>query len=359
METLNCMMEQEHEQVIYCYDKASGLKALIAIHDTTLGPSLGGLRMWPYANESEALFDVLRLSKGMTYKNAAAGLNLGGGKAVIIADPSMKSEALYRAFGRFVEGLGGRYITAEDVNTTTEDIMQIREETRHVAGVPESVGGGGNPGPMTALGVLEGIKISVATRLQKKSLKGITVAVQGAGNVGAKLCRLLHAEGAALIVSDPHQKNVDALVKECGAKAVNAEQIYSVKADVFAPCALGGILNDETLEKLQCAIVAGAANNQLLDEEKHGRRLQEKNILYAPDYIINAGGVISCYFEVIQEYVKDSVTKKVQNISRTLESIYEIAHAQNIPTHQAADRFAEERIVQIGKVQRTYVGRFD
>ena len=359
METLPHMMEHEHEQVVFCYDKTSGLKAIIAIHDTTLGPALGGLRMWPYANESEALFDALRLSKGMTYKNAAAGLNLGGGKAVIMADPSMKSEGLYRAFGRFVEGLGGRYITAEDVNTSTDDIMHIREETHHVAGVDEAVGGGGNPAPLTALGVFVGIKTSVAKRLGVDSLKGITVAVQGVGSVGGRLCHLLHEAGARLIVTDPRPENTEAMVQQCGARAVGLAEIYSVEADVFAPCALGGILNDQTIEQLQCTVVAGAANNQLLDEAPHSQRLKTKNILYAPDYIINAGGVISCYFEVIDEYVKAAVVKKVKNISRTLESVYRLAEQQNIPTPQASARLAEERIAQIGQVQRTYVGRWD
>ncbi|MBF0279768.1 MAG: Glu/Leu/Phe/Val dehydrogenase [SAR324 cluster bacterium] len=356
METLKNMIDQEHEQVVFCYDKSSGLKAIIAIHNTILGPALGGLRLWPYACEKDALFDVLRLSRGMTYKNAAAGLNLGGGKAVILGDPSIKSEALYRAFGRNVQSLGGRYVTAEDVNTSTEDIMQIREETNYVTGLPETAGGGGNPSPITAIGTLEGIKISVLRRLGAASLKGITVAVQGVGHVGEHLCELLHEEGAGLIVSDIDPRAVQKMVKQYSATGVEHEQIYAVDADVFAPCALGAVINEQTIPQFKFTVVAGAANNQLLDENKHGILLKEKNILYAPDYIINAGGVINCYYELIQEYSRDSVIKKVKNIYQTLETIFQIAEEQNIATHQAAAHFAEKRIETIGNLQRTYLG---
>ncbi|MCB0278729.1 MAG: Glu/Leu/Phe/Val dehydrogenase [Calditrichaeota bacterium] len=350
------MTSQEHEQVVFCHDKATGLKAIIAIHDTTLGPALGGLRMWPYEKDEDALFDVLRLSKGMTYKNAAAGLNLGGGKAVIIGDPQLKSEALFRSFGRFVQSLGGRYITAEDVNTNTDDMMFVHEETDFVSGLPESVGGSGDPSPFTALGTFEGIKSAVSYRLKKESLSGVTVAVQGLGSVGTYLCEMLHNAGAKLIVSDMKQAKVDHVVKKFSASSVKLDDIYSVDADVFAPCALGAIVNDKTIDQFKFKVIAGAANNQLLDEKKHGKILKDKNILYAPDYIINSGGVINVYYEVIGEYVRENVTKKVENIYKILTEIFKISDDENIPTYIASSRFSERRIEQIGKVQRTYLG---
>ena len=347
---------QEHEQVVFCHDKSTGLKAIIAIHDTTLGPALGGLRMWPYKKEEDALFDVLRLSKGMTYKNAAAGLNLGGGKAVIIGDPKLKSEALFRSFGRFVQSLGGRYITAEDVNTSTDDMVYVHEETDFVSGLPEYIGGSGDPSPFTAMGTFEGIKAAVKYRLGKESLSGIKVAVQGLGSVGTYLCEMLHKAGANLIVSDMQQSRIDFVKKSYGASSVNLENIYSVDADVFAPCALGAIVNDNTINQFKFAIIAGASNNQLLDEKKHGKILKDKNILYAPDYIINAGGVINVYYEVIGEYVRENVTKKVENIYDILSEIFKISDDENIPTFVASARFSERRIDQIGKVLRTYIG---
>lgn len=355
MKVFEKMTEMEHEQIVYCHDKATGLKAIIGIHDTTLGPALGGCRIWPYKTEEEALFDVLRLSKGMTYKNAAAGLNLGGGKAVIIADPKDKSEALMRSFGRFVESLNGRYITAEDVNTTTQDMMYIRDETDWVAGLPEEIGGSGNPSPFTALGTFEGLKATVKHRLGKDDLKGIKVAVQGLGSVGTSLCEMLHSAGAELIVSDMNAEKVQHVVNSFQAKAVDLDDIYSVDADVFAPCALGAVINDETIDQLKFSAIAGAANNVLLSQEKHGQILKDKNILYAPDYIINAGGVINVYYEVIEDYVRESVTAKVKHIYQTLLDVYKISDEENIPTHIASARFSERRIDMIGKVKRTYI----
>lgn len=351
------MMEtHEHEQIVYCCDKTSGLKAIIAIHNTTLGPGLGGLRMWPYAKEEEALFDVLRLSKGMTYKNAAAGLNLGGGKAVIIADPKQKSEALYRAFGRFVQSLGGRYITAEDVNTTSQDILLIQEETSFVTGAPEWAGGGGDPGPHTALGVFEGIKASVQKRLNKASLDGIHVAVQGVGSVGTYLCEHLNAAGAQLTISDIREKEAQSLAERLGASVVKPDEVYGVEADVFSPCALGAVVNDQTLPQFKCSVIAGAANNQLLEEDNHGNALKDKGILYAPDYIINAGGVINCYYDYIGQHNTEIVESKVKGIAQTLSNIYEISEEENVSTHLAAAHFAEQRIQTIAKVRSNYLG---
>jgi leucine dehydrogenase len=349
------MTSMEHEQVVFCHDKATGLKAIIGIHDTTLGPALGGCRIWPYKTEEEAIFDVLRLSKGMTYKNAAAGLNLGGGKAVIIADPKDKSEALMRSFGRFVESLNGRYITAEDVNSTTQDMMYIREETDAVAGLPEEIGGSGNPSPFTALGTFEGLRATVKHRLNKDSLEGLKVAVQGLGNVGTSLCAMLYEAGAKLIVTDMSQERINFCVENYNAEAVGLDEIYSVDADVFAPCALGAIVNDDTINKFKFSVIAGAANNVLLDQDKHGQMLKDRNILYAPDYIINAGGVINVYYEVVNEYVRESVTQKVKAIYDILIDVFKIADDENIPTHTASARFSERRIDLIGKVARTYL----
>lgn len=355
MNVFEQMTDMEHEQIVYCHDKATGLKAIIGIHDTTLGPALGGCRIWPYKNEEEALFDVLRLSKGMTYKNAAAGLNLGGGKAVIIADPKDKSEALMRSFGRFVESLNGRYITAEDVNSTTQDMMYIREETDAVAGLPEEIGGSGNPSPFTALGTFEGIKATVKHRLGKDSLQGVSVAVQGLGNVGTSLCGMLHEAGAKLIVTDMSKERTQFVVDNYDADAVGLDEIYAVDADVFAPCALGAVVNDDTIDQFKFSVIAGAANNVLLNQDKHGQMLKDRNILYAPDYIINAGGVINVYYEVINEYVRESVTAKVKNIYNILLDVYKISDDENIPTHTASARFSERRIELIGKVGRTYL----
>jgi leucine dehydrogenase len=314
--------------------------------------------MWPFESEEEAIFDAMRLSRGMTYKNAAAGLNLGGGKAVIIGDPNKdKSEALFRAFGRFVQSLGGRYITAEDVGTSVEDMEYIKMETDFVAGLPVQFGGSGDPSPFTALGTYEGIRASVKYRLNKEDLRGIKVAVQGVGHVGYYLCEMLHEAGADLIVSDIFEERADKdkVVEEFGARAVKGDEIYSVDADVFAPCALGAVINDDSLSKMSFKIIAGGANNQLLDENVHGKKLKDKNILYAPDYLINAGGVTNVFFEVIKEYSKDRVTKKVKNIYNILMEVYKIADAENITTVQAAARLAEKRLNLIRNVHQNYL----
>ncbi len=334
-----------HEEVVLCYDKKTKLKAIIAIHSTTLGPALGGCRMWPFETEEKAIEDALRLSRGMTYKNSAAGLKLGGGKAVIIGDSNKeKTKELFQAFGQFVQSLGGRYITAEDVGTSVEDMMNIKTKTDYVAGLPTSEGGSGDPSPFTALGTYEGIKASIKYKFDTEDLKGLKIAIQGLGHVGYYLCEQLHRDGAELFVCDIFQDKVDQIVQDFNATAVNSKEIYSVDADIFAPCALGAILNDDTIDNMKYKIIAGASNNQLLDEEKHGKMLQEKNILYAPDYIINAGGVINVYYETTKEYDKEKVTKKVKNIGNTLTEIYKIADEQSITTGQAAKQLAEKRL---------------
>ncbi len=336
-----------HEQVVFCHDKTTGLKAIIAIHDTTLGPALGGCRMWDYKSDEEALRDVLRLSRGMTYKNAITGLNLGGGKSVIIGDPrKLKSEALFRTFGRFIESLGGRYITAEDVNIRVSDIEQVGLETSYVSGTSSRAGGSGDPSPVTAWGVFEGIKASVKYKLDKDSLKGVSVAIQGAGAVGSHLVEYLVNEGAIVHVADIDAEKVKSNVKLYGAEAAQLHEIHKLNVDVFAPCALGGFLNDQTIPEIKAPIIAGAANNQLLDEIVHGAMLKERGILYAPDYVINAGGVINVYQE-LQGYDAAIAKKKASNIYHTLLAIYQQADDQHITTNAASNVIAEQRIQSV------------
>jgi len=345
-----------HEQVVFCHEQSTGLRAVIAIHNTICGPALGGCRMWPFESEEEAIADALRLSKAMTYKNAAAGLNLGGGKTVIIGNPNKdKSEALFRALGRFIQSLGGRYIAAEDVGTSIQDMEYIKMETDFVSGLPTQFGGSGDPSPFTALGTYEGIRASVKYHLNKDSLKGIRVAVQGVGHVGYYLCEMLHEAGADLYVTDIFEEKVDRIVSEFGATAVKGDEIYSIDAEVFAPCALGAVVNDDTISRMKFKIIAGGANNQLLDEEVHGKKLKEKNILYAPDYLINAGGVTNVFFEVIKEYNKERVTKKVKNIYNILMEVYKIADKEDITTAEAAARLAEKRLNLIKSVHQNYL----
>nr|WP_046230116.1 Glu/Leu/Phe/Val dehydrogenase [Paenibacillus algorifonticola] len=331
------------EQLVFCYDQKSGLKAIIAIHDTTLGPALGGTRMYPYATEEAAVHDVIRLARSMTYKSAAAGLNLGGGKAVIIGNPvTDKSKELFHAFGRFIETLNGRYITAEDVGTTVADMDFIRQKTKFVTGVSPEFGSGGNPSPFTALGVFHGIRAAALEAFGSAELKGKTIAVQGVGSVAYHLCRYLHEAGAKLIVSDVVQANAERAVLEFGAKAVGVDDIYGVECDIFAPCAMGGIINDDTLPLLKAKVVAGAANNQLR-EEKHGDQLAARGILYAPDYVVNSGGLINVADEWFG-YNRERVLSKVEGIYSQLQRIFEISKQQQIPSFRAADRLAEVRI---------------
>ncbi len=355
MQTLEKMYSMGHEEVVFFQDKTCGLKAIVAIHDTTLGPALGGTRLWPYANEEEALIDVLRLSKGMTYKNAISGLNLGGGKAVIIADPRTKSEALFRSFGRFIESLNGRYITAEDVNTSVDDIEHIFTETNHVTGVAQTNGGSGNPSPYTALGVFRGIEASMTKAFGNRNLKGKTVAIQGVGAVGFELAKLLHDAGVNLVFTDVNEKNLqrmkDALPQ---AKFVSPNEIASVSCDVFSPCALGASINDETIPQLKAKIVCGAANNQL-KEDRHGLVLKEKGVLYAPDYLVNAGGVMNVSIE-FEGWADTKSRRMIDTIyDKTLE-VFRISDEQHIPVNKAADVMAEKRIEAMRNIKNGYLG---
>ncbi|GAW92354.1 Glu/Leu/Phe/Val dehydrogenase dimerization domain-containing protein [Calderihabitans maritimus] len=332
--------KEPYEQVVYGYDTASGLKTIIAIHNTTLGPALGGVRMWPYASEEEALVDVLRLSRAMTYKAAAADMNLGGGKAVIIGDPRRdKTEKLLRAYGRFVDSLGGRYITAEDVGVGKEDMDIIKRETGYVVGV---TGGSGDPSPFTAYGVWLGMKAAVKEVYGKESLEGLTIAVQGLGKVGCCLCRHLYRDGARLVVTDINHEAVKKAVKEFGAEAVNPEEIYGVKCDIFAPCALGAVVNDATIPRFNCKIIAGCANN-VLEDDQHGDFLHDMGILYVPDYIINAGGLINVA-EELGGYNRQRALDKINRIYNTVKEVISLAKGKGIPPYQAADMIVRERI---------------
>lgn len=346
MELFRNMEKFDYEQLVFCQDKNSGLKAVIAIHDTTLGPALGGTRMWQYNSEEDAIEDALRLSRGMTYKNAAAGLNLGGGKTVMIGDSRKdKNEEMFRAFGRYIQSLNGRYITAEDVGTTVEDMDLIHEETDYVTGISTAFGSSGNPSPVTAYGVYRGMKAAAKEAFGYDSLQGKTVAVQGVGHVAYSLCKHLHEEGAQLIVTDINKQAVDRAVADFGAKAVDPDDIYAVECDIFAPCALGAVINDETITQLKAKVIAGSANNQLKDDT-HGNQLNEMGIAYAPDYVINAGGVINVADE-LHGYNRDRAMKKVETIYDNVAKVFAIAKRDHIPTYVAADRLAEERIERL------------
>ena len=354
MQLFDTLVKYDYEQVVFCQDQTSGLKAIIAIHDTTLGPALGGCRMWTYASEEAAITDALRLSRGMTYKAAAAGLNLGGGKTVVIGNPKTdKSEALFRALGRYIEGLHGRYITAEDVGTSVSDMDLIHQETRYVTGVSQAYGSSGDPSPVTALGVFRGLQASVREVFGSDDLGGKTVAVQGLGHVGYDLCRQLHEVGAKLIVTDISDTMVKRAVEEFGATAVAPQDIVASECDVFAPCALGAVISDDTIPLLRCKVVAGSANNQLA-EERHGDLLHEKGILYAPDYVINSGGLINVADE-LEGYNADRAQKKVEGIYDIMRKIFAMSREFHIPTYQAADRMAESRIAAIKQVRSTFL----
>lgn len=341
-----------HEQVVFCHDEATGLKAIIAIHNTVLGPALGGTRMWNYTSEQEALTDVLRLSRGMTFKAAISGINLGGGKAVIIGDAKhMKTEAFLRRFGKFVNSLNGKYITAEDVNMKTSDMEYINMETKFVTGLPESMGGGGDPSPVTAYGVYMGMKAAAKKVYGNDSLNGKRIAVQGVGQVGMHLVEYLVKEKAEVVITDLFEDKVKAVARQFGVKAVSQDDIYDVDADIYAPCALGATLNDLTIPRLKCTIIAGAANNQLKDELKHGYMLMDRSITYAPDFLINAGGLINVYNEYLGHYNRNRVFEQAEKIYTTCLNILNLAENEKISSQEAAIKLSEKRIAEIGRVR--------
>lgn len=345
------MTLNNHEQVLFCNDNETGLKAIVAIHNTVLGPSLGGTRMWTYKNEMEALTDALRLSRGMTYKSSVAGLNLGGGKAVIIGDSkTQKSEALMRRFGKFINSLAGKYITAEDVGISTKDMEYIKMETDFVTGLPENMGGSGDPSPVTAYGVYIAMKASAHEKWGNESLSGKKIVVQGIGHVGESLVHYLVKDGAKVFINDINETRLKSVAKETGAEVISAEMVYDMEMDIYAPCALGATVNTDTLNRLKCSIICGSANNQLADENIHGKMVIEKGILYAPDFVVNAGGIINVYYE-LEGYNRERALAHAEKIYQTTLNIFKVAREQNIPTYMAANRLAEKRIADIGKVK--------
>lgn len=342
------MSKYDHEQLLFCNDNATGLKAIVAVHSTILGPALGGTRMWMYNNEMEALNDVLRLSRGMTYKNSISGLNLGGGKAVIIGDAkTMKSEALFRRFGKFVNSLAGKYITAEDVGISPQDMSWVSMETDHVVGLP---GKSGDPSPVTAFGTYMGMKACAKEQFGTDNLAGKKVAVQGVGHVGEYLVKHLFEEGAEVFITDINQDSLKRVSAAYGAKVVGLDEIYDIDMDIYAPCALGATVNDETLERLKCSIIAGAANNQLAQENIHGQAVMDKGIIYAPDFALNAGGVINCYSEVKGLSAKWAMDK-AEDIYGTISNIVKRSQTERVPSYSIANKMAEERVEAIGKVK--------
>jgi leucine dehydrogenase len=350
MKLFETISSMGHEQLVLCHDPAAGYRGIIAIHSTVLGPALGGTRFWNYSSDDEAIVDALRLARGMTYKNAVAGLNLGGGKSVIIGDNKTSDrELIFRAHGRFVESLGGRYITAEDVGTSTADMDYVHMETDYVSGL---AGRSGDPSPVTAHGVFRAIQASAKERWGSDDISGRAITVQGCGHVGYFLSKELHESGAKLVVADIDPERVKRIVNEFGARAVQTDEIYAVAADIFAPCALGAIINDKTIPSLKVEIVAGAANNVLL-EERHGNALEDRGILYAPDYVANAGGVINVYGE-LAGWSSARPFRKADEIYDTVLKVFAIAKADKVPTYLAADRLAEQRIRDVGSMVRTW-----
>jgi len=336
----------DHEQVVFCQDKDTGLKAIIGVHNTILGPALGGTRMYNYNTEWDALNDVLRLSRGMTYKAAITGLNLGGGKAVIIGDPKkIKTPALMRRFGKFVHSLSGAYYTAEDVGMETADMDTVREVTPYVTGISESKGGAGNPSPVTAYGVYMGMKAATKFAYGTDTLAGKRILIEGIGHVGEELVRLTAKEGAKIVITDINQERLEAIRTKYNVEVYKGEDVYAETADIYAPCALGATINDHTINKLQVKVIAGAANNQLANENTHGELLQKKEIVYAPDFLINAGGIINVYAE-IEGYGRDQIITKTENIYNTTLDILHRAKATNVTTNQAAVAIAEDRIAE-------------
>lgn len=344
MSVIGSMKLMGHEQVVFCNDSETGLKAIIAIHDTTLGPALGGTRMWNYSNEVDALYDVLRLSRGMTFKASISGLNLGGGKAVIIGDANTeKTEALMKKFGEYVDNLGGKYITAEDVGMSTKDMEHVREMTKYVTGIPESMGGSGDPSPVTAYGVYWGMKASAKFKWGSDSLEGKIILIQGVGHVGENLVKHTTEEGAKVFITDINEEKLVEVSEKYGAEIIMGDKIYDMDMDIYAPCALGATLNTNTINRLKCGIVAGAANNQLEDEILHCEMINKKGIVYAPDFLINAGGLINVYSE-INGYDREKSLNKTKKIYDTTLEILLKAEQEDITSHRAALAIAEQRI---------------
>ncbi|HPX84135.1 MAG TPA: Glu/Leu/Phe/Val dehydrogenase dimerization domain-containing protein [Bacilli bacterium] len=356
MEKFDYMAKNGYEQLIYFYDKTTGLKGITCIHDTTLGPALGGTRIWNYQNEEEAVLDALRLARGMTYKNAAAGLNLGGGKTVLIGDADQcKSEAYFRALGRYVQTLNGRYITAEDVNTSTKDMEYVSMETKYVVGLE---GKSGNPSPITALGAFHGIRAALKYKFNNDDISKYSFAVQGAGQTGYFLINyLLEAKAKKIYFSEINPRHIERMHREHPeVEFVKPDSLFGLNVDVVVPCALGAILNDTTIPQIKAKIIAGTANNALADENKHGRMIKDLGILYAPDFVINAGGVINVYHE-LHNYNREEVIKTVEKIYDRLLDIFKIADRDNISTQEAAKKFAEERMQTIHQLHSNYIPR--
>jgi leucine dehydrogenase len=352
---LEQMQSMQHEQVVFFSDPACGLRSIVAIHNTTLGPALGGLRMWNYENEQQALWDVLRLSRGMTYKSAVAGINLGGGKAVIIGDPkTQKTEALLRSFGKFIHSLGGKYITAEDVSMNSQDMEIIRSETPYVTGLPHYMGGSGDPSPVTAYGVYLSMKASARYLWGSESLEKKKIIIQGLGHVGQNLVENLSKENAEIFVYDISEEKIKNITKNYKVNVIeNGDTLYDLDADIYAPCALGATLNNHTIPRLKCSIVCGAANNQLESEEIHGKMLAERGILYAPDFVANAGGIINVYFE-LTGYNRERAMTYASRIYDNILKVFRMADEQKIPTYLAANRLAEERIQSIARIKTRF-----
>lgn len=348
-----------HEQLVFCSRPEVGLKAIVAIHDTTLGPALGGVRMWKYSSEKQAIKDALRLSRGMTYKAAISGLNFGGGKAVIIGDSRTdKTEAMFRTFGKFIDGLAGRYITAEDVGMSEREMSWIYSETKYVTGIPKSLGGSGDPSPVTAYGVYMGMKAAAKKAYGSDSLSDKRIAIQGAGSVATYLARYLKSENANLFVTDIFEEKAVQLARETGAEVVSPDEIYTLDLHIFSPCALGGVVNDGTIDHISCDIIAGGANNILDDEKKHGHALQDRGILYAPDYVINAGGIINISSEM-HGYNEKLAMDKTSEIYDTVLNVFEYSENHNLTPVEASNFLAEERIKNVGSIKTIYSSKSD
>ncbi|MBE9573227.1 MAG: Glu/Leu/Phe/Val dehydrogenase [Proteobacteria bacterium] len=354
MEIFPKLGKYNYQQLVFCNDISSGLKAIIAVHDTTLGPALGGVRMWPYASEEDALEDVLRLSRGMTYKASVSGCNLGGGKSVIIGDAkTQKTEALLRAMGRFIHSLGGKYICGQDIGTNSHDMAVIQQETPFASCVHEKAGGPGDPSFATAWGVKVGTQAILKAVYGSDSVADRSIAIQGVGNVGYFVAKYCHEEGAKIIASDISEESLKRASDEFSAKIVGVEEIYGVECDVFAPCAFGAVVNDDTIDKFKCKGISGSANN-VLKEDRHGVELQKRGILYGPDYLVNSGGLIHCQEEVLGEVIKERVLEKVSRIYDQILQVFKKAEEEGISTSEAADRIAEERIKNISEIKRIW-----